>query len=137
MLVFAGSHATNTGVVDIICSSTNPNAYAGVTDDAVLTALNARIHADLPYTRVSTSLLLAVNDDSAKEYDEYCYKGTTLSLTDVHIVAISCLRTRCQKKCTALVSSANFPASLHIKRQKSNQSTSHTFQLCLATLKRL
>ena len=60
-MVWAGSHAANTGVVDIISSSTNPNTHAGVTDDAVLTVLSARIRADLSYTRVSTSLLLAVN----------------------------------------------------------------------------
>ena len=47
-LVSAGSHTVNTGdLVDIISSSTNSNAHAGVTDDDVLTVLNARIRTDL------------------------------------------------------------------------------------------
>ena len=55
-------HAANTSVlVVIISSSTNSNAHADITDDSILTFLNACIRADLPYTRVDTSLLLAVN----------------------------------------------------------------------------
>lgn len=34
-------------LVNIISSSTNSNTHVGITDDAVLTVLNARIHADL------------------------------------------------------------------------------------------
>ncbi|KAL4073788.1 glycosyltransferase family 2 protein [Scleroderma citrinum] len=61
------------------------------TDDSLLSVLAARFRADLPYVRVgSTGLVVInpwktlsnVNDASAKEYEERCYKDTGLSLID-------------------------------------------------------
>lgn len=61
------------------------------TDDSVLSVLAARFRADLPYARIgSTGLVVVnpyktlsnVNDASAKEYEDRCYKDTSLSLID-------------------------------------------------------
>lgn len=61
-MVFTGSHTANTNdLVDIISSSTNSNAHAGVTDDDVLTVLNARIHTDLLNLFGNSKTLLNVN----------------------------------------------------------------------------
>ncbi|EGO00358.1 glycosyltransferase family 2 protein [Serpula lacrymans var. lacrymans S7.3] len=60
-------------------------------DDALLSVLSARFRADLPYTRIGSSNLVvvnpyktlsSVNDASAKEYEERCYKDTKLALVD-------------------------------------------------------
>lgn len=56
-----------------------------------LSALHACFHTDLPYTRIGISNLVIVNpcktlanvnDVSAKEYEERCYKDTSLPLAD-------------------------------------------------------
>lgn len=61
------------------------------TDDSVFSVLAARFCAELPYARVgSTGLVVVnpwrilsnVNDASAKEYEERCYKDTGPSLID-------------------------------------------------------
>ncbi|KAF9241812.1 glycosyltransferase family 2 protein [Melanogaster broomeanus] len=71
--------------------SISPSATVYPTDDAVLAVLSARFRADLPYTRIgSTGLVIVnpyktlanVNDASAKEYEERCYKDTKLGLAD-------------------------------------------------------
>ncbi|KAG6335389.1 hypothetical protein ID866_3703 [Astraeus odoratus] len=60
-------------------------------DDSVLAVLSARFRADLPYARVGSTALVVinpcktlsvVNESSAKEYEERCYKDTSLSLID-------------------------------------------------------
>ena len=55
----------------------------------ILAILQARFHADLPYTSIGSSSLLVinpyktlanVNDVSAKEYEEHSYKDTSLPM---------------------------------------------------------
>jgi len=93
----AGSHAVNTGdLIDLVSTSpTNSNSHAAITDDAILSVLNARFRADLSYTRLGTSHLLAinpckalsaVNDASAREYEERCYRDTSLPLASAHVL---------------------------------------------------
>ncbi|KAF8839315.1 glycosyltransferase family 2 protein [Paxillus ammoniavirescens] len=82
------AHAVNSGdLVDLISTSQSATVYPS--DDAIVTVLNARFRADLPYTKIGTANLLVVNpyktlsnvnDVSAKEYEERCYKDTGLSL---------------------------------------------------------
>lgn len=66
-------------------------ADAHLTDDALLAVLSARFRADLPFARISSTALVflnplkslsIVNDASAKEYEERCYKDTRLGLAD-------------------------------------------------------
>ncbi|KAI0940344.1 hypothetical protein AcV5_001478 [Taiwanofungus camphoratus] len=82
------SRAVNSGdLTDLVSSSTSATVYPS--DDSILSVLQARFRADLPYTRVGASNLVAVNpyktlaninDASAKEYEERCYKDTSLPL---------------------------------------------------------
>jgi len=84
------AQAINSGdLVDLVSSSASATIYP--TDDAILSALHARFRADLPYTRIGTcnlvvvnpyKTLASVNDASAKEYEERCYKDTSLPLVD-------------------------------------------------------
>ncbi|KAH7928935.1 glycosyltransferase family 2 protein [Leucogyrophana mollusca] len=76
-------------LTDLISSSASATVYPS--DDAILAVLTARFRADLPYTRIgSTNLVVVnpyktlanVNDASAKEYEERCYKDTKLGLVD-------------------------------------------------------
>lgn len=76
-------------LVDLVSSSTSATIYP--TDEHILSALHARFRADLPYTRIGTSNLVvvnpyktlaSVNDASAREYEERCYKDTSLPLVD-------------------------------------------------------
>ncbi|KAL0950335.1 hypothetical protein HGRIS_010306 [Hohenbuehelia grisea] len=76
-------------LVDLVSSSGAATIYPS--DDAILAVLQARFRADLPYTRIGTSNLLvvnpyktlaSVNDISAKEYEERCYKDTSLPMVD-------------------------------------------------------
>lgn len=76
-------------LVDLVSTSTQATIYP--TDDSILSALHARFRADLPYTRIGTSNLVVVNpyktlanvnDVSAREYEERCYKDTSLPLVD-------------------------------------------------------
>ena len=84
-LASAGLHAVNTSnAIDPISTSpTNSNPHATITDNAILTVLNACFHADMPYMWLGTSHLLAinpcraisaVNNVSAWEYEKHCYK---------------------------------------------------------------
>lgn len=82
--------AINSGdIVDLVSSSASATIYPN--DDSILSALHARFRADLPYTRIGTSNLVVVNpyktlanvnDASAREYEERCYKDTGLPLVD-------------------------------------------------------
>ncbi|PBK94008.1 chitin synthase [Armillaria gallica] len=76
-------------LVDLVSSSGSATIYPS--DDAILAVLQARFRADLPYTRVGASNLVVVNpyktlaninDISAKEYEERCYKDTSLPMVD-------------------------------------------------------
>ncbi|KAF8552197.1 glycosyltransferase family 2 protein [Imleria badia] len=86
-LAAAVPQATSSGdLADLLAlSSTAP------TDDAVLAVLAARFRADLPYARIGSTALVVVNpcktlsnlnDASAKEYEERCYKDTRLGVAD-------------------------------------------------------
>lgn len=76
-------------LVDLVSSSGSATIYPS--DDALLAVLQARFRADLPYTRIGTTNLVVVNpyktlanvnDVSAKEYEERCYKDTSLPMVD-------------------------------------------------------
>ena len=80
--------AISTGdLANLVSSSSSATVYPS--DDTILAALQARFRADLPYTRVGASNLIVVNpyktlanvnDISAKEYEERCYKDTSFPL---------------------------------------------------------
>jgi len=82
------SNAVSSGdLVDLVSTSASTTIYP--TDDAILTVLNARFRSDNPYTRISTSNLVVVNpyktlantnEVSAKDYEERCYKTTSMPL---------------------------------------------------------
>ncbi|KDQ63949.1 glycosyltransferase family 2 protein [Jaapia argillacea MUCL 33604] len=84
------SQAVSSGdLVDLVSSSASATIYPS--DDAILAVLQARFRSDLPYTRINTSHLVVVNpyktlanvnDISAKEYEDRCYKDTSLPLGD-------------------------------------------------------
>ncbi|KAI3614821.1 chitin synthase 6 [Moniliophthora roreri] len=76
-------------LVDLVSSSGAATIYP--TDDAILAVLQARFRADLPYTRIGATHLVAVNpyktlaninNASAKEYEERCYRDTNLPMVD-------------------------------------------------------
>ena len=76
-------------LVDLVSSSGSATIYPS--DDVILSVLQARFRADLPYTRIGCSNLLVinpyktlanVNDVSAKEYEERSYKDTSLPMLD-------------------------------------------------------
>ncbi|EIW83186.1 glycosyltransferase family 2 protein [Coniophora puteana RWD-64-598 SS2] len=76
-------------LADLISTTGTATLYPS--DDAILAVLHARFRADLPYTSIGTTNLVvlnpckslaSVNDASAKEYEERCYKETKLGLTD-------------------------------------------------------
>ena len=82
------THAANTGDLTHLVS-TSQSATVYPSDDAILAVLNTRFRSDLPYSRIGTTNLLVVNpyktlanvnDLSAREYEERCYKETSLSL---------------------------------------------------------
>lgn len=88
------NHAVNSGdLVDLVSSSSSATIYPN--DDAIVTVLNTRFRADLPYTRIATTNLLVVNpyktlanvnDLSAKEYEERCYKDTSLPVASSRLL---------------------------------------------------
>ncbi|KAH9939246.1 chitin synthase [Epithele typhae] len=74
-------------LTDLVSSSSSATVYPS--DDTLLAVLQARFRSDLPYTRVGASNLIVVNpyktlanvnDISAKEYEERCYKDTSFPL---------------------------------------------------------
>jgi chitin synthase len=74
---------------DLVSSSSSAKIYPN--DDTILSVLQARFRADLPYTSIGTSNLVVVNpyktlanvnDVNAKEYEERCYKDTSLPMID-------------------------------------------------------
>ncbi|PCH40709.1 glycosyltransferase family 2 protein [Wolfiporia cocos MD-104 SS10] len=82
------SRAIDSGdLTDLVASSSSATVYPS--DDAILSVLQARFRADLPYTRIGATNLIAINtykalasldDASAREYEERCYKDTSLPL---------------------------------------------------------
>lgn len=84
----SSTNAVSSGdLVDLVFTSASTTVYP--TDDAILTVLNARFRSDNPYTRVSASHLVVVNpyktlantnEVSAKDYEEKCYKDTSMPL---------------------------------------------------------
>lgn len=76
-------------LADLVSSSASATIYPN--DDVILTVLHARFRADLPYTRIASSNLVLVNpykplantnDISAADYEQRCYKDTSLPLVD-------------------------------------------------------
>ncbi|KAG7097579.1 hypothetical protein E1B28_004916 [Marasmius oreades] len=76
-------------LVDLVSSSGAATVYPS--DDSVLSVLQARFRADLPYTRIGATNLVvvnpyktlaSVNNASAKEYEERCYRDTNLPMVD-------------------------------------------------------
>ncbi|KAF9463705.1 glycosyltransferase family 2 protein [Collybia nuda] len=76
-------------LVDLVSSSGSATIYPS--DDAILSVLQARFRADLPYTRIGATNLVVVNpyktlanvnDISAKDYEDRCYKDTSLPMVD-------------------------------------------------------
>jgi len=83
----ASQGVTSGDLVNLISSSASATVYP--TDDAILNVLHARFRLDLPSTSISTSTLVVVNpykslaninEVSAKEYEEKCYKDTSMPL---------------------------------------------------------
>lgn len=82
------SQAVQSGdLTDLVSSSTSATVYPS--DDTILSVLQTRFRQDLPYTRIGATsyvvvnpfkALASVNDISAKEYEERCYKDTSLPL---------------------------------------------------------
>ncbi|KAJ7114120.1 chitin synthase [Mycena epipterygia] len=90
-------------LLDLVSSSGAATIYPN--DDAVLSVLHSRFRADLPYTRIGATHLLvvnplktlaSVNDASAREYEERCYKDTSLPAIDSpkplqpHVYELAC-----------------------------------------------
>jgi chitin synthase len=76
-------------LTDLVSASTQATIYPN--DDAILAVLQARFRADLPYSRIGSSSLVAVNpykslanvnDASARDYEERCYRDTSLPMVD-------------------------------------------------------
>ena len=72
-------------LTDLIASSASTTVYP--TDDTILSVLQARFRADLPYTRIGSSNLVVVNplkvlanvnEVNAKEYEERCFRDTSV-----------------------------------------------------------
>ncbi|KAJ7780186.1 glycosyltransferase family 2 protein [Mycena maculata] len=90
-------------LLDLVSSSGSATIYPN--DDAVLAVLHSRFRADLPYTRIASTHFLVVNplktlasvgDASAREYEERCYKDTSLPAIDSpkplqpHVYELAC-----------------------------------------------
>ncbi|THH18601.1 hypothetical protein EW146_g2427 [Bondarzewia mesenterica] len=82
----SSSPAVHSGdLTDLVSSSASATVYP--TDDAILAVLQARFRSDLPYTAINASHLVVLNpykalantnNASAKEYEDKCYKDTSL-----------------------------------------------------------
>jgi len=67
---------------------TNSNSHAAITDDAILnTCFCANLaHGSALPTFSPCNALSPVNNTSAREYEERCYRDTGLSLTSAHVL---------------------------------------------------
>ena len=81
---FSSPAVASGDLVDLVPTSSAATVHP--TDDAVLQVLQASFRADRPYSRINSSSLIVVNpfkslantnDNSAKEYEERCYKNTS------------------------------------------------------------
>lgn len=82
----SSSPAVSSGdLTDLIASTGSSTIYP--TDDAILNTLQARFRSDLPYSSIgSTNLVVVnplktlanVNDASARDYEERCYRDTSV-----------------------------------------------------------
>lgn len=77
--------ATSGDLVDLVTSTGSTTIYP--TDDQVISVLQTRFRGDLPFTRIGTTNYVVVNplkslantnDINAKEYEDRCYKDTSL-----------------------------------------------------------
>lgn len=73
----------------VVSSSSSTTVYPS--DDNIISVLQARFRADLPYTRIGSSNLVVVNplktlaninEASAQEYEERNYKDTSVPTAD-------------------------------------------------------
>ncbi|KAI6042199.1 glycosyltransferase family 2 protein [Pisolithus marmoratus] len=84
------THVVSSGnLADLVSPTEHPD------DDAVLAVLNTRFRSDLPYSRIGTTHLVAINpckilsnadDAAAREYAERCYRDTSLSLQSANVL---------------------------------------------------
>ncbi|KAI0638620.1 chitin synthase [Trametes polyzona] len=83
------SQAISSGDLRDLAAPSSSAATVHPSDDTILSVLQARFRADLPYTRIGAANLVVVNpyktlanvnDVSAKEYEERCYKDTSFPL---------------------------------------------------------
>ncbi|CDO75020.1 Glycosyltransferase Family 2 protein [Trametes cinnabarina] len=83
------SQAISSGDLRDLAASSSSAATVHPSDDTILSVLQARFRADLPYTRIGADHLVVVNpyktlanvnDVAAKEYEERCYKDTSFPL---------------------------------------------------------
>ena len=92
-LASAGLHAINTSnTIDPVSTSpTNSNSHAAITDDAILTVLNACFHADMPYMWLGTSHLLAITDNAILTVLNACFHADMpyTQLGTSHLLAIT------------------------------------------------
>lgn len=82
----AASLAVSSGdLTDLVASSGSTTVYPS--DEAVLHVLQQRFRSDLPYARVGASNLVVINplkalantnNASAKEYEERCFRDTSV-----------------------------------------------------------
>jgi hypothetical protein len=89
-LQMAATQAIASGdLADLVAASAQATVYPS--DDALLAVLQARFRADLPYSRIGSCSLVAVNpykslanvnDASAREYEQRCYRDTALPMAD-------------------------------------------------------
>ncbi|KAI0371480.1 chitin synthase [Pilatotrama ljubarskyi] len=83
------SQAISSGDLRDLAAPSSSAATVHPSDDTILSVLQARFRADLPYTRIGAANLVVVNpyktlanvnDVTAKEYEERCYKDTSFPL---------------------------------------------------------
>lgn len=88
------THAVSSGnLADLVSTFNSATVYPS--DDAILAVLHTRFRSDLPYTRIGTTHLVAINpckilsiadDITAREYQERCYRDTSLSLQSASVL---------------------------------------------------
>ncbi|KAK2463731.1 hypothetical protein APHAL10511_004224 [Amanita phalloides] len=88
-MAFAQNAIASGDLLNLVSPSQQPSLYPS--DDVILAVLAARFRSDLPYTRIASSNLIVVNpykslanvnDLSAQEYQDRCYKDSSLPLHD-------------------------------------------------------
>ncbi|KAI0774709.1 chitin synthase [Trametes elegans] len=89
MAAALASQAISSGDLRDLAAPSSSAATVHPSDDTILSVLQARFRADLPYTRIGAANLVVVNpyktlanvnDVAAKEYEEKCYKDTSFPL---------------------------------------------------------